>query len=179
MSRISAGGFNADAGLAEREMSMGDDFGLSEVSSIRWLSNRIGKEGMVKSSSLDGDELSVVILSLSRKPPPMSSPLLSQSPSDDRSLPLRDLGDGSVKVLASGELTRWSSPNHRLCVGRRTRFGSGVASSLDCIDSSKPEFDDELDDRAKSDRDVDRDGRGGVEVLTMVGSLDDGGTVMV
>ena len=66
-SRMSAGGFNAEAGLALRDRSMGDDFGLSESSSICALfPSRIG--GVLISDSLDGDELSVSIRSLSRNP---------------------------------------------------------------------------------------------------------------
>ena len=170
---ISAAGFNADEGLAERDMSIGDDLGLSETSSIRGLSKRMWRTE--RSDSLEGDELLVVILSLSRKLPLMSSASPSPSPSVLvlRSLPLL----GSVKVFERGELTRGSSPNHRLLekVGRRIRFRSGVESSLDCIESSMKDGDDELEDNANSDRDVGRKGRGGVEAARIVESLDDDG----
>lgn len=84
-----------------------------------------------------------------------------------------------MNVFESGELPRWSRPSHQLLnVGRRIRFRSGVESSLDCIESSMTDEDEELEDSAKSERDVGSDGRGGVEVVVIAQSLDDDGALI-
>ena len=157
---MSAGGFKADAGLAEREMSMGDDLGRSDSSSSRAPS--IFSGGVGTSDSLEGDELSVVIRSLSRKPVPASS---SISPPRHRSLPFALREGVRLKELERGELT-WDSGGHQTYEGRRSRLIRGAESSLLCDKAEYCPFcaEDEgkLDDddgSAKSERDVDRDGR--------------------
>lgn len=165
---ISAGGLSAPVvaeGLAERDISMGEDLGLSTTPSMRRPSTGIGGVALL-SDSLDGLELSVVIRSrvISRKTSPQSPEL-----STERFLPLlvRELrlsGLGSVKVFVRGELMR--SPSHQFVwVGRRLRRVSGAASSFDPEEPARVEssmgIEDELVERAKSEREVERDGLAG------------------
>lgn len=160
---MSAGGFREAAGLAEREISMGEDFGRSEGSSIRGSSSRSGGVGM--SDSLEGDELSVAILSLSRKPHSEPSSTTA-SFSTHRPFPFAIRADGIVNEVERGDCSR-DSGSHQLCiVGRLERLSIGAMSSLVCKGVYPeplpiPDEDGELDvdeDRAKSERDVDNDG---------------------
>lgn len=135
----SSAGFNADAGLAEREISMGDDFGRSDTSSMRAeeLSGSRGGVGTKeRSDSLDGeDELSVAMRSLSRQPRSARDARrvlrswLWLNPRS-RSLPLSRCarGDGSVKDAARGE-----DMVQPCTVGLRRRRMSGTISSLDWL----------------------------------------------
>lgn len=171
VSKMSAGGLSVAAGLAEREMSIGDDLGRSESSSRRELPARKG--GVWTSDSLDGDELSVaILLSLSRKPPTSTSSPLSFSM--HRSLPFVLRVGGSVNgVVARGDCILCSVVHQLWIVGRRTRFSSGAVSSLDIeLSDDKPLLildDGELDvddESAKSDNEVDNEGRTGESVIS-------------
>lgn len=112
---MSAGGFKAEAGLAERDISIGDGFGRSVTSSKRGFSNLRG--GVDPFESLEGEELSVVIRSLSRKRVAASlsfmSVVSSSSLPPHLSFPFEPRGDGMVKVFERGELTR-PSPSSQL-----------------------------------------------------------------